>query len=56
MYSNKILYLSLSTMRKAIAYYRVSTDRQGKSGLVLEAQANAVDLQQYTGDFFQAAI
>lgn len=29
-------------MKKAIAYYRVSTDRQGKSGLGLEAQAEAV--------------
>lgn len=29
-------------MKTAIAYYRVSTDRQGKSGLGLEAQANAV--------------
>lgn len=29
-------------MKKAIAYYRVSTDRQGKSGLGLEAQADAV--------------
>ncbi|RDB02306.1 recombinase family protein [Runella aurantiaca] len=29
-------------MKPAIAYYRVSTDRQGKSGLGLEAQAEAV--------------
>lgn len=29
---------------KAIAYYRVSTDRQGKSGLGLEAQQEAVRL------------
>ena len=28
--------------KKAIAYYRVSTDRQGKSGLGLEAQQEAV--------------
>lgn len=32
-------------MNKAIAYYRVSTSKQGKSGLGLEAQQNAV--QQY---------
>ncbi|GAB4020637.1 recombinase family protein [Spirosoma migulaei] len=31
-------------MKKAIAYYRVSTDRQGKSGLGLEAQQEAVRL------------
>ncbi|WP_138995277.1 recombinase family protein [Larkinella sp. C7] len=31
-------------MIKAIAYYRVSTDRQGKSGLGLEAQQEAVRL------------
>jgi DNA invertase Pin-like site-specific DNA recombinase len=29
-------------MKQAIAYYRVSTQRQGKSGLGLEAQQNAV--------------
>jgi DNA invertase Pin-like site-specific DNA recombinase len=29
-------------MKKAIAYYRVSTERQGKSGLGLEAQKEAV--------------
>ncbi|TFF38056.1 recombinase family protein [Mucilaginibacter psychrotolerans] len=32
-------------MKRAIAYYRVSTSRQGKSGLGLEAQQSAV--QQY---------
>lgn len=31
-------------MKTAIAYYRVSTDRQGKSGLGLEAQQEAVRL------------
>lgn len=29
-------------MKNAIAYYRVSTDRQGRSGLGLDAQADAV--------------
>jgi len=32
----------LCSMNNAVAYYRVSTDRQGKSGLGLEAQQNAV--------------
>ena len=31
-------------MKRAIAYYRVSTDRQGKSGLGLEAQQESVRL------------
>ena len=31
-------------MTKAIAYYRVSTDRQGKSGLGIEAQEQAVSV------------
>jgi DNA invertase Pin-like site-specific DNA recombinase len=30
-------------MKKYIAYYRVSTARQGKSGLGLQAQKNAVE-------------
>jgi len=30
-------------MKKAIAYYRVSTSKQGKSGLGLEAQKNVVE-------------
>ena len=29
-------------MEKAIAYYRVSTEQQGRSGLSLEAQQKAV--------------
>ena len=38
-------------MAKFIAYYRVSTDRQGKSGLGLEAQKKAVsDLIQFNGN------
>ena len=31
-------------MKKAVAYYRVSTDKQGESGLGLEAQEEAVHL------------
>lgn len=35
-------------MKKAVAYYRVSIDRQGKIGLGLEAQQAAV--KRYTFD------
>lgn len=38
-------------MRQAIAYYRVSTSRQGKSGLGLEAQQNAVEQYCKMNDF-----
>lgn len=33
---------TMNSLQNAIAYYRVSTDRQGKSGLGLEAQQEAV--------------
>jgi DNA invertase Pin-like site-specific DNA recombinase len=38
-------------MRKAIAYYRVSTDRQRRSGLGLEAQRTAVERFTLTEGF-----
>ncbi len=41
MYVNRNLYFRPMT-KKAIAYYRVYTDRQGQSGLGLEAQRDAV--------------
>ena len=34
--------MSPSNAHRFVAYYRVSTDRQGKSGLGLEAQQKAV--------------
>jgi DNA invertase Pin-like site-specific DNA recombinase len=41
--------------RPYIAYYRVSTDRQGRSGLGLEAQQNAVQMfLQGRGDIVQS--
>ena len=42
-------------MKSAIAYYRVSTDRQGKSGLGLEAQQEAVRLFAQQEDYQVAA-
>ena len=41
-------YVYLHDMKKFIAYYRVSTQSQGKSGLGLQAQKNAV--ANYVGD------
>ncbi len=38
-------------MKKAIAYYRVSTARQGRSGLGLEAQQQAVEAFAKANDF-----
>ncbi len=40
--SEQQLHTGTDEMQNAIAYYRVSTDRQGKSGLGLEAQQKAV--------------
>jgi DNA invertase Pin-like site-specific DNA recombinase len=37
--------------RKAVTYYRVSTSKQGKSGLGLEAQRNAVEQYLAAGDW-----
>lgn len=38
-------------MKQAIAYYRVSTSRQGKSGLGLEAQQDAVEQYCSVNDY-----
>lgn len=40
----------IKSMNQAIAYYRVSTGRQGKSGLGLEAQQDAVKQYCQTND------
>ena len=41
--------------REYVAYYRVSTERQGRSGLCLEAQKHAVrDFLESTGDTLRA--
>jgi DNA invertase Pin-like site-specific DNA recombinase len=32
----------MAMVKKAVAYYRVSTERQGRSGLGIEAQRDAV--------------
>lgn len=42
--NTKIQLMSDIPMKTAIAYYRVSTDQQGKSGFGLEAQEEAVRL------------
>ena len=38
--------------RRCVAYYRVSTDRQGRSGLSLEAQQKAV-MNYVNGDAWE---
>src|SRR5450759_3163789 len=42
MFQRRFAVMSPSNAHRFVAYYRVSTDRQGKSGLGLEAQQKAV--------------
>ena len=39
-------------MKKAIAYYRVSTDKQGETGLGMQAQKAAIDKFLNNGELF----
>lgn len=38
-------------MKRAIAYYRVSTERQGRSGLGLDAQRQSVEYFAHANEF-----